>query len=189
MNTATTREQLLEHAELLMRQRGCNGFSYRDLAERVGVKTASIHYYFPAKDDLLTEVMDKYTVHVRAVLQGIDPSLPANEKLATYASLFRNAPTDKICLGGMLASNVASLSDRARESVLAFFRLHEKWLSHVVAEGMKDGTLTFSGDPEADGRWLFAMLQGAIISARLFQDPQRLCDVVAAVQCRARATH
>src|SRR5690606_22091844 len=45
MNAATTREQLVCHAQALIRQRGYNGFSYRDLAEHVGVKTASIHYY------------------------------------------------------------------------------------------------------------------------------------------------
>ncbi len=42
----------------LIRTRGCNGFSYRDLAEHVGVKTSSIHYYFPGKDDLLYEAVE-----------------------------------------------------------------------------------------------------------------------------------
>jgi TetR/AcrR family transcriptional repressor of nem operon len=44
MKTQPVREQLLEHTLILIRQRGCNGFSYRDLAELVGVKTSSIHY-------------------------------------------------------------------------------------------------------------------------------------------------
>ncbi len=55
---STTRELLLAHAEKLIRTRGCNGFSYRDLAEHVGVKTSSIHYYFPGKDDLLYEAVE-----------------------------------------------------------------------------------------------------------------------------------
>jgi len=184
MNTATTREQLLDHAQCLIRRRGYNGFSYRDLAEHVGVKTASIHYYFPAKDDLLIAVIDQYTARVRDMLQGIDASLPAKDRLCRYAGLFQGGPTDQICLCGMLAADIASLSDRARQSVQAFFRMHESWLSDVVAAGMQDGSLKSSGDTQADGRWLFAAFQGALMGSRLFQDQQRLQDVMTAVQCK-----
>ena len=185
MNTAaTTREQLIEHAQCLIQRRGYNGFSYRDLAEHVGVKTASIHYYFPAKDDLLVEVVDQYTTQVRGVLQGIDTSLPAKDRLCRYASLFQNGPNDRICLCGMLAADFASLSDRARQSVQAFFRLHENWLAAVVAAGVQDGSLQSSGDTQADGRWLFAAFQGALMAARLFQDPQRLREMVDVIQHR-----
>ena len=39
----TVREQLLDHAQVLLMTRGYNGFSYRDLSALVGVKTSSIH--------------------------------------------------------------------------------------------------------------------------------------------------
>ncbi|CAM4267279.1 TetR family transcriptional regulator [Bordetella muralis] len=184
MNTATTRDQLLEHAQCLIRRRGYNGFSYRDLADHVGVKTASIHYYFPAKDDLLIAVIDKYAGQVYAMLHGIDKSLPANERLARYAALFRGGPSDQICLCGMLAADFASLSDRARQSVQAFFRMHETWLADVVAAGVEAGSLKSCGDTAADGRWLFAAFQGALMGSRLFQDQQRLDDVITAVCCK-----
>ena len=51
MKTQSVREQVLEHTLVLIRRRGVNGFSYRDPTELVGVKTSSIHYYFPSKDD------------------------------------------------------------------------------------------------------------------------------------------
>lgn len=188
MNTATTRDQLLEHAQCLIRRRGYNGFSYRDLADHVGVKTASIHYYFPAKDDLLIAVIDKYAAQVYAMLHGIDESLPANERLARYAALFRGGPSDQICLCGMLAADFASLSDRARQSVQAFFRMHETWLAEVVAAGVADGSLKSCGDTAADGRWLFAAFQGALMGSRLFQDQQRLDDVITAVCCKHGVT-
>lgn len=186
MNAATTREQLLEHAQCLIQRRGYNGFSYRDLAELVGVKTASIHYYFPAKDDLLIAVIDQYTAHVRAMLDGIDASLPAKDRLCRYGELFQKGPVDQICLCGMLAADFASLSDRSRLSVQAFFHMHENWLSSVVAAGVQDGSLTSSGDTQADGRSLFAAFQGALMGSRLFQDQQRLKDVITAIQCKHR---
>jgi len=182
MTTATTRDQLLDHAQALIMQRGYNGFSYRDLAERVGVKTASIHYYFPCKDDLLIEAIEAYAAHASAKVQAIDAALPARERLDRYAALFRDTPCDRVCLCGMLAADFASLSERARQSLQAFFRMHETWLAKVMADGAREGTLRSSGDPQADGRWLFATFQGALMGSRLFQDPARLRDVVAAVQ-------
>ena len=52
MSDRDTRRELLDLAETLVRTRGYNGFSYRDLAEQIGIKTASIHYHFPTKGDL-----------------------------------------------------------------------------------------------------------------------------------------
>ncbi|MCD0504501.1 TetR/AcrR family transcriptional regulator [Bordetella petrii] len=185
MNTATTREQLVGHAQALIRQRGYNGFSYRDLADRVGVKTASIHYYFPCKDDLLIEAIDNYAATVTGLVHGIDGALPAKERLDRYAALFEGGPADQVCMCGMLAADFASLSDRARLSLQGFFRMHETWLSKVIADGQQDGTLRWAGSPEAGGRCLFAAFQGALMGSRLFQNQARLHDVVASVQCAA----
>lgn len=187
MNTATTREQLLSHAQLLIRQRGYNGFSYRDLAEQVGVKTASIHYYFPCKDDLLIESINDYSAKEARLMQEIDAGLPASERLNRYAALFYGTPTDQICLCGMLAADFASLSDRAREAVQSFYRTHERWLGKVVADGQLDGSLEWAGNPEAAGRYLFAAFQGALMSSRLFQTPGRLLDVVTSMRVNAGA--
>ena len=182
MNTATTREQLLNHAQILIRQRGYNGFSYRDLAEHVGVKTASIHYYFPTKEDLLLEVVNDYAARVSANINAIDESLSAKDQLDRYAQLFANAPSDQICLCGTLAADLASLSERSRHTLQAFYRVHEAWLAKVMARAQVDGTLKTSGDCESDGRWLFAAFQGGLMSSRLFQNASRLNDVMASVQ-------
>src|ERR1700737_5614654 len=68
----TVREQLLDHAQALLMTRGYNGFSYRDLSALVGVKTSSIHYYFPSKDDLVLEAVNAYSNEVLGALHGIN---------------------------------------------------------------------------------------------------------------------
>ena len=75
--TKTVREQILDHAITLMMLRGYNGFSYRDLSELVGVKTSSIHYYYPSKDDLVLEAVHAYTQEVQSAVQTIDAAQPA----------------------------------------------------------------------------------------------------------------
>ena len=176
---ATTRDQLLDCAQKLIREHGCNGFSYRDLAERVGVKTSSIHYYFPSKDDLLLEAIQAYSTRIQARLRAIDESLPADVKLDCFVAYLEHALDggEKLCMGGMLAAGLASLSDRVAQAIQAFFRANEAWLAKVLAEGAEQGTLSFQGDPEAAGRALYAALQGSALACRLFKTTDRLYEV------------
>jgi TetR/AcrR family transcriptional repressor of nem operon len=188
---STTRELLLAHAEKLIRTRGCNGFSYRDLAEHVGVKTSSIHYYFPGKDDLLYEAVEAYSARALAAVRGIDTAQPAQAQLDEYLSLMesRACGSGELCLGGMLAAEVNSLPERVRGALQGFFRAHEAWLARVLAEGAAQGSLKFSGTPEVAGRAVFATVQGCILVSRLFQQPAALCEAIGAlyVQCEGKA--
>jgi TetR/AcrR family transcriptional repressor of nem operon len=183
---ASTREQLVSHAQTLIRQRGYNGFSYRDLAEQIGVKTASIHYHFPSKDDLLLAAVEDYTHKSAAVLQMLNEVENAVDRLDRFALRLVNAPSGQICMCGMLSADLASLSDRVRDALQSFYRLNERWLAKVVADGVKDGSLKSSGDAESDGRWLFAAFQGALMGSRLFQNTDRIVDVVDAVRVTPR---
>jgi len=178
---STVREQLLDHAITLIMLRGYNGFSYRDLSELVGVKTSSIHYYFPSKDDLVLEAVSVYSDQVMAVLQSVDPALPPDAKLAAYTKMFGRTlgDGDQICLCGMLAADIESLPDTVRKAVQAFFRANENWLAAVLADGAAQGTLAVNGSAENSARTLFAALQGTVLASRLFRAKSRLEDVEA----------
>jgi TetR/AcrR family transcriptional regulator, transcriptional repressor for nem operon len=182
MHTRTIREQLLDYAQTLIMLRGYNGFSYRDLSELVGVKTSSIHYYFPSKEDLVLEAVNVYSSEILAELYGIDPSQPAHLRLDRYTRLFSKAlgEGDQICLCGMLAADMASLPEHVRQAVQSFFRSNETWLGKLLTEGRKQGTLVVSGSPEAAGRVLFASFQGAVIASRLFGVKTRLEELTQA---------
>lgn len=47
-----TRGKILEVADDLVRRRGYNAFSYKDISEKLAIRPAAVHYYFPAKEDL-----------------------------------------------------------------------------------------------------------------------------------------
>ncbi|ANB75834.1 TetR family transcriptional regulator [Paraburkholderia phytofirmans OLGA172] len=179
MTTPTVREQVVHHAITLMMLRGYNGFSYRDLSELVGVKTSSIHYYFPSKDDLVLEAVSEYSNQVFNDIHAIDASLPADAKLAKYTKKFGRilGGGDQICLCGMLAADIGSLPDNIRHAVQAFFKANENWLAKVLAQGAKEGTLAVNGKPESAARTLFAAYQGCVLASRLFQTKARLEDV------------
>lgn len=42
---------IMDAAERRMRIGGFNGFSFREIAADVGVKSSSVHYHFPTKEN------------------------------------------------------------------------------------------------------------------------------------------
>jgi len=178
---STVREQVLNHAAELIMQRGYNGFSYRDLSTLVGVKTSSIHYYFPAKDDLVLEAINEYSSEVLSAVRSIDETLSADKKLGEYAKLFTNTLGDsgRICLCGMLAADIGSLPDNIRQAVQTFFKANENWLTQVLVQGAAEHTLMFNGEAESVARTIFAAFQGSVIASRLFNTNARLSEIVA----------
>jgi AcrR family transcriptional regulator len=59
-------QQILEAAWQLIAERGYHAVRVADVAEQCGTSTATIHYYFPGRDDLLTETLR------RSVRQAFD---------------------------------------------------------------------------------------------------------------------
>lgn len=52
-----TRRRILEAANTLFAERGYAGTSTRDIAEHLGMTSASLYYHFPAKDELLSALV------------------------------------------------------------------------------------------------------------------------------------
>src|SRR5690606_2277578 len=123
MSYDTIRAQIMLHALRLDQEGGYNGFSYRDLAGLVGVKTSSNHYYFPCMDDLLLAIVQQYREHWQTAIQGIDSNLSADVKLRTYLKAHQKAfcNTERICLASALAADLASLSAGVRQAVQSFY--------------------------------------------------------------------
>jgi AcrR family transcriptional regulator len=53
------REEILQVAEALLREEGLSGFSMRAIADRVGIKLASLQYHFPSKGELMEALVER----------------------------------------------------------------------------------------------------------------------------------
>ena len=71
MTANDTRQTIMNAARATVQARGYNALSFRELAKEVGIKSASIHYYFPTKGDLGAALASRgpeySTGHTRAV--------------------------------------------------------------------------------------------------------------------------
>jgi AcrR family transcriptional regulator len=61
MTTTDTRQVIMDTAQAMVQAKGYNALSFRELAKAVGIKSASIHYYFPTKGDLGAALARRYT--------------------------------------------------------------------------------------------------------------------------------
>jgi TetR/AcrR family transcriptional repressor of nem operon len=183
LNTASTREQLITHAQRLIQRCGYNGFSYRDLAELVGIKTASIHYYFPQKEDLLLAAVQAYRARWDGDIMAMPEDLSAAEKLQRYVEVCARSmgSAEGVCMGSALAADLMTLPGCVRTDLQNFYRANEIWLANVLEQGNRDGSLPEQADPQAAARSFFAAIQGVQISARLFGNSDRLKDPLAAL--------
>jgi TetR/AcrR family transcriptional repressor of nem operon len=177
MSDRDTRRELLDLAETLVRTRGYNGFSYRDLAERIGIKTARIHYHFPIKGDLGEALIEnEREVFARNLAQLDAAEKDPRRRLERFIQLFQATTIgcdNRMCLGAMLAVEQETVPDAVGQAVRRLFAANEDWLAKLLEEGRKKRQFRFKGSADAAARFLFSSLEGALLTARAFHDTGR----------------
>jgi TetR/AcrR family transcriptional repressor of nem operon len=166
------RDQILASAQRLVQQRGFNGFSYADIAEEVGVRKASLHHYFPSKTDLGLALVDEYIGQLERGLAAISASSSgADARLAAYVGVYRGSlEAERMCLGGMLASEALTLDPVVLPGLKRFFERNVEWLTEVLAMGSSQGKFALTGTAADHARLLLSSLQGTLLIARATGD-------------------
>ena len=170
-----TAEKVLDVAQEMIQQRGYNGFSFREIAQAIGIKSASIHYYFPSKGDLGVALVKRYRKAFAAELSAITARHGAAQKrLKRFIELFRRTLTDdRLCLCGMLGAEKGVLPEEVNAEVRDFFALCEAWLVEVLKQGRQAGEIDYRGTPRVMADQLLALLEGAMVVARSLDDVAR----------------
>ncbi|MEO3427665.1 TetR/AcrR family transcriptional regulator [Pelagibius sp. CAU 1746] len=170
-----TAERVLDVAQELIQTRGYNGFSFRDIAQAIGIKSASIHYHFPSKGDLGVVLVARYRRLFGEELAEVRRrQTAAPKRLKCFIALFRRTLTEqRLCLCGVLAAERGSLPEEVNAEVRAFFKLCEDWLVEVLKDGRAAGEIEFRGPPQALADHLISLLEGAMVMALSLDDLDR----------------
>lgn len=167
-------EQILDIAEELVQKRGFNAFSYADIAEKIGLKKASIHYHFPAKSDLGKALMERHRINIENFLLSLSSShVDCKGKLLAYLNaIFESTfkANRKMCLGGMLAADILTLDKDIQTEVKTFFDINETWLKKLLTEGKRKGEFHFSLEASEIAKQILTTIEGSILLARLYED-------------------
>jgi TetR/AcrR family transcriptional regulator, transcriptional repressor for nem operon len=179
--TSDTKEHILQTAQALAQRRGFNAFSYADISEAIGIRKASIHHHFAAKEDLELALVERYRNAFGESLVEVEATEPtAAGRLRAYAGLYgRTLESGHLCLCGMMASDLMALPDAVRAPLREFFTDQVTWLSHVLEVGRRTGEITFRGAPVQKAQTILAALQGGLMIARSSDDPAFFESLVA----------
>nr|WP_245376420.1 TetR/AcrR family transcriptional regulator [Bradyrhizobium elkanii] len=149
--------------------RGYGGLNFRDLADEVGIKAASIYHHFPSKADLGVAVARRYWEDTAAQLESMMAETADPVRcLRRYPDVFRKAleSNNRMCLCSFMSAEVDHLPDAVKKEVQTFADVNVAWLSKLlVAAG-----LVSSRKSEQRARAIFAAVAGAQLIARSRSD-------------------
>ena len=140
-----------------MRKGGFSGFSFREIAVDVGVKSSSVHYHFPTKENLAAAVIQRYTAQTADLIERELQKEPNPVKV--WVKAFRGTlhSEDRMCPCAVLGASTMDLPSEVSAEVKKFFKMcHEK----LVEEGL-------SSDEASQ---LLATITGALVVANAVND-------------------
>src|ERR1700744_899528 len=133
--SANAREDILAAAKLVAQAHGYAGLNFRDLAEQVGIKAASVYYYFPSKADLAAAVAKRYWEDSAAYLESLLENSPGpREALRRYPETFRWAleNENRICFCSFMSAQFDDLPESVKTEVQTFADVNIAWLKRVL---------------------------------------------------------
>jgi TetR/AcrR family transcriptional repressor of nem operon len=143
---------IMDAAERRMRLGGFGGFSFREIAADVGIKSSSVHYHFPTKEDLAAAVIRRWAEHTA---ETIDKELEKDrDPVRAWTKAFRGtAYSDAhMCPCTVLAAASQDLPEQVAAEVKGFFKMCR---DRMVAEGLSP----------SDAAKLLSTITGALVIA------------------------
>jgi TetR/AcrR family transcriptional repressor of nem operon len=164
-----TKTQLLDAAQRLVQTRGHNGFSFRHLSQEVGIRTASIHYYFPTKTDLTVALVRRYREAIGEAMADI--AVRKNslaERLDATICLYTDTLSNesRICVCAALAGEYLSLPRPVQIELGNLISDSEKWIARFLSEGSAREEIAKDNDSISLARLWYSALQGALLVSR-----------------------
>ena len=131
--TEKKREIINVACEALQRG-GVNGFSFRDLAETVGIKSSSVHYHFRNKNELFKAIVEEFRNSMSVNLGEIDNKTSSlKEAVLALVEIFEGVlDQGKFCVCGMLAADQKHLDEGVIEELNLTFNGLEGWLVNTI---------------------------------------------------------
>jgi TetR/AcrR family transcriptional repressor of nem operon len=167
-----TKQLLINEAMNIVQNESFEKLSFQMLADRVGIKKGSVYYHFPSKEKLAIAVIEDANRQLTSYFLLIEhQTLP--KWLNSYIQLFsvHIAPLDKLCPAASFVTTWPTQTEAVKAAVKKLYQTHIKYISNFLHKERKTGSIIFTAISEmALAEAVFAMLQGALLTARVSAD-------------------
>ncbi|MCC7544736.1 MAG: TetR/AcrR family transcriptional regulator [Aquabacterium sp.] len=161
-----TRLTILRTARELIQTRSYLGLSFQELADRVGVRKASLYHHFPSKEALGVAVLER-SIHQFDEWSAQLGGTP-QDKLRAYIGMFRDVlgAGRRVCPGGAMGPGWDCIEPSLQQAVKQIRQRQIDWLTVVVGQ-LKATKSKPPGAAAQIAAQLFALCQGGLLSARI----------------------
>ena len=185
-----TKALILQEATALLLTRSYVGLSFQELADRVGIRKASLYHHFASKEALGIALMEAAQGKFLRWAQRQEGQAAA-PKIAAYIAMFRDAigAGQRVCPIGATGGEWDCVEPQLQQAVRQFHQTQLVWLTEVVQQW--EGAQGAQAPELARQRALQinAMLQGALINARIYADIQVFDTALAPLQASLAQLH
>lgn len=171
----TTKSLIVKTAEELILSYGYQGFSYNDIASAINIRKASIHYHFPAKEDLGIAFINKYSRMFTLWCNRLG-QISNREKLTAFCRMYGEISNNctRICPIGMVAADYHRMPEGIQFHSQKLITQVETWLYKLIDDGIESGEFRKDLDRIETARHLIYAMSGSLKMARIFKDPERI---------------
>jgi len=156
-----------------MREGGYHSFSFRQIADELGIKSASIHYHFPSKESLGTAVLERYCAGFFMALG--DPS-QSKDPISHYIKAFQTSLKShgRPCLCCILAAESGRLPEAMKVILKSFTTKNIEWLGNAIQQHKADWP---AKQVKETALVTFSALEGAMTFAAMSGNKSHLVNV------------
>jgi AcrR family transcriptional regulator len=132
-----TREDILEAAAQVFRQKGFHGASMQDIAEAVNLQKASLYHHVASKQEILLDLLDRALELLLERISAINnQNIPANEKLKQMISAYLQILAENTDLSAVLLFEHRSLERKQHARHVPNRDKFETLWRNVLEEGV-----------------------------------------------------
>src|ERR1700682_1158856 len=156
------REELVLAAYELIAEHGFEGLRTRDVAARVGVNIATLHYYFPTKESLIRGVVEHAMVRFRSTLA---PHGSPADQLGNHLRAVRKLLVEEPELTAVMGE-LALRSARDKSIAGIMTEMYDAWhatLRGLLRRAVREGGLR----PELDSDGVAALIVATLTAVTL----------------------
>jgi TetR/AcrR family transcriptional repressor of nem operon len=171
------RSKALKSARNHLQTKGFNGFSFQTVADDLGIRKASLHYYFASKDQLGLELLQNYRQAFEVWAEKVK-DLGAREKVQQTIDFFVKLSDggQRICPIGALCADFNSLSPTLQKALKEFTEDQKKWLIELLQQGQKEKVISKKINPRLAAEGIASQIQGVLQMARIHKNDKLVKD-------------
>ncbi|GAB4416979.1 MAG: TetR/AcrR family transcriptional regulator [Anaerolineales bacterium] len=157
-----TRDDILDAAAQVFRQKGFHGASMADIAEAVKLKKASLYHHVDSKQEMLLALLDRALgMLIEQIGAVAEQELSADEKLRQMILVYLKGLADNADLASVLLFEHRSLESKQRRKHIPQRDRFEALWRRVLEQGVQEGVFTCS-DPALAVRAMMGTLNWTI---------------------------